>query len=113
SLPRFKPFLGDACHKTSDLTCAVLFLSTFILPAARRSVAAAARAVQDDLRDASGLLCWLGASKAPAALLAAAQFQLQTAAQSHHAALHVLVIDSTQHGQQDQKTQNTFSRDHA
>jgi len=80
SLPRFKAFLGNSCHKAGDVTCCVLFLSTFILPAGRRSVAAAARSILHDVRTASWLLCWLGSSKSPAALLAAAQFQLETAA---------------------------------
>jgi hypothetical protein len=110
SLPRFKTFLGDSCHKATDVACCVFFLCTFLLPAGRRSVAAAARPIVSDIRDASGLLVWLGASKAPAALLAAAQFQLQTAARSQPQGLHVLVIDSTQHGQQGNNTQNTFSR---
>src|SRR5436309_1261601 len=71
SLPRFKAFLGDSCHKSTDLACCLLFLVPFILPAARRSVAAASRSILDDLRDAGWLLRWLGWSSAPAALLAA------------------------------------------
>src|SRR5262245_16700435 len=110
SLPRFKAFLGNSCRQASDRTCCLLLLCSFILPTARRSVAAASRAILADCRDASWLLCWLGASKAPAALLAAAQFQLETAARRPAQGLHVLAIDSTQHGQQGQKTQNTFAR---
>jgi hypothetical protein len=109
SLPRFKAFLGHCCPKASDLTCSLLLLATFLLPAARRSVAAAARSLLDDLRHAGWLLRWLGSSTAPAALLAAAQRQL------HHARaaagrLHVLTLDSTQHGQQGRHAQNTFAR---
>jgi hypothetical protein len=110
SLPRFKAFLGDCCHKASDVACCGLFLACFILPAGRRSVAAAARSVLGDVRNAGWLLFWLGSSAAPAALLAAAQFQLQTAARPHGQGLHVLAIDSTQHGQQGQHAENTFSR---
>jgi hypothetical protein len=109
SLPGFKAFLGNTCHKSSDLTCALLFLSTFVLPAARRSVAAASRSLLADVRDASWLLVWLGSSNAPAALLAAAQQQLLDNARRHARRLHVLVIDSTQHSQQGQHTQNTYS----
>jgi hypothetical protein len=110
SLPRFKTFLGHAQLKASDWTCCLLFLSTFILPTARRSVAAAARSISSDLRDAGWLLRWLGCSSAPAALLAAAQHQLQVAARTHADRLHLLLLDSTQHGQQGQHTQNTFAR---
>jgi hypothetical protein len=111
SLPRFKTFLGDACHKSSDLACCLLILAPFVLPAARRSVAAAARSILGDVRDAGWLLRWLGSSQAPAALLAAAQFQLLTAARCRYDdRLHVLILDSTQHGQQGQHTENTFSR---
>jgi hypothetical protein len=80
------------------------------MPAARRSVAAAARSILSDIRDAGWLLRWLGSSSAPAALLAAAQYQLLVAASYCPDRLHVLAIDSTQHGQQGQHTQNTFSR---
>ena len=107
SLPRFKAFLGDFRCKSSDLACCVLFLTPFILPAARRSVAAASRSVLCDLRDAGWLLRWLGSSPAPAALLAAAQFQLRAAADEDADRLHVLILDSTMHGQQGNHTQNT------
>src|SRR5262245_59542625 len=110
SLPRFKAFLGDSCRKATDLACCLLFITPFILPAARRSVAAAARSILDDARDAGWLLRWLGWSSAPAALLAAAQHRLLTAAAATPSRLHVLVLDSTQHGQQGRRTQNTFSR---
>ncbi len=56
SLPRFKAFLGAFCCKGSDLTCCLLFLNPFILPASRRSVAAASRSVLSDLRNAGWLL---------------------------------------------------------
>jgi hypothetical protein len=110
SLPRFKAFLGNSGPKVTDLACGMLFLTSFRLPVARRSVAAAARSVLSDLRDAGWLLRWRGSSSAPAALLAAAQYQLQVAARCAPDRRHVLVIDSTQHGQQGQHTQNTFAR---
>jgi hypothetical protein len=108
SLSRFKSFLGNFSAKSSDLSNSLLFIIPFILPVCRRSVAAAARCVVDDCRDAGWLLRWLGTSRAPKALLAAAQTQLL-----HCAALGkglcILAIDSTQHGQQGQHTENTFS----
>jgi len=110
SLPRFKSFCGAFAGKATDLACCTLFLSTFLLPAGRRSAAAAARAVLGDCRDAGWLLRWLGWSIAPAALLSAAQLQLRAAAGAAPDRLHVLAIDSTQHGQQGQNTQNTFAR---
>src|SRR5262249_50081247 len=80
------------------------------LPAGRRSVAAAARSVLCDIRNAGWLLFWLGSSRAPAALRAAAQFQLETAARWPSQGLYVLVIDSTQHGQQGQNRPTPFAR---
>ena len=110
SLPRFKAFCAAFSGKATDLTCCTLLLSTFLLPASRRSVAAAARTVLDDCRDAGWLLRWLGWSSAPEALLAAAQVQLLAAARQQRSRLHVLAIDSTQHGQKGLHAQNTFSR---
>jgi hypothetical protein len=110
SLPRFKSFCAPFTGKATDLACCTLFLSTFLLPAGRRSVAAAARAVLGDCRDAGWLLRWLGWSNAPDALLAAAQFQLLACRREQSQRLHVLAIDSTQHGQQGHNTQNTFAR---
>jgi len=109
SLPRFKTFLGNLVCKSSDWSCCLLLITPFLLPVCRRSVAAAARSVLDDGRDAGWLLRWLGSSTAPAALLAAAQNQLLQAARDHADRLHVLAIDSTMHGQQGQHTQNTYS----
>jgi hypothetical protein len=109
SLPRFKAFLGDVSCKGSDWTCCLLLISSFLLPLCRRSVAAAARSLLNDVRDAGWLLRWLGSSAAPAALLAAAQVQLLHAARAQADRLHVLAIDSTMHGQQGQNTQNTYS----
>src|SRR5947209_11579347 len=109
SLPRFKTFLGNFICKSSDLSCCLLFIAPFLLPTCRRSVAAAARSLLDDVRDAGWLLRWLGGSAAPAALLAAAQKQLVHAARDQADRLHVLAIDSTMHGQQGQNTQNTYS----
>src|SRR5215211_5020486 len=109
SLPRFKAFLGQAARDCPDFSCCVLFVTCFLLPTARRSVSAAARAVRGDLRNAGYLLRFLGGSRSPACLLAAAQQRLLGDAARRSAALHVLVIDSTQHGQQGQHTENTFA----
>src|SRR5713101_2517940 len=76
SLPRFKAFLADFSGKSTDWACCLLFITPFLLPTCRRSVAAAARSILHDVRDAGWLLRWLGGSSAPAALLAAAQNQL-------------------------------------
>ncbi len=43
SLPRFKAFLADFSGKSSDWACSLLFITSFLLPTCRRSVAAAAR----------------------------------------------------------------------
>jgi hypothetical protein len=86
----------------------LLFIIPFLLPASRRSVAAAARSVLNDFRDAGWLLRWLGSSSAPQALLAAAQQQLLAAARDRADRLHVLILDSTYHGQQGKHTQNTI-----
>lgn len=109
SLPHFKAFLADFAGKPSDLSCCLLLVSSFLLPAARRSVATAAASVLSDVRDASWLLRWLGGSPAPAALRAAAQARLQALADDNARRLHVLVLDSTCHSQQGQRTANTFS----
>jgi Transposase DDE domain len=109
SLPRFKAFLGDLACKSTDWACCLLFITPFLLPVCRRSVAAAARSILNDVRDAGWLLRWLGSSTAPAALLAAAQVQLLHAARDQADRLHVVAIDSTMHGQQGQATQNTYS----
>ncbi len=109
SLPRFKAFLADFSGKSTDWACCLLFISPFLLPTCRRSVAAAARSILHDVRDAGWLLRWLGGSSAPAALLAVAQHQLLSAARDQADRLHLLVIDSTMHGQQGQNTQNTYS----
>jgi hypothetical protein len=88
----------------------LLFITPFLMPLARRSVTAAGRSALADFRDAGWLLRWLGSSAAPAALLAAAQQQLQAEARQAAAGLHLLILDSTQHGQQGQHAQNTFAR---
>src|SRR5262249_18774746 len=110
SLPRFKTFLGPCAVKRTDLTSCLLLVTPFLLPLARRSVAAAARSLLGDIRNAGWLLRWLGSSSAPAALLAAAQQQLLVAARYAPDRLHVLILDSTQHGQQGPHTENTFCR---
>jgi len=109
SLPSFKRFLANFPGKACDVSCCLLLLSSFLLPAARRSVASASRSVLTDFRHAGWLLRWLGSSTAPDALLAAAQVQLQTIAQDAAGRLHVLAIDSTCHSQQGKHTANTFS----
>jgi hypothetical protein len=109
SLPRFKAFLGEYSGKPSDLSCCLLLISSFILPCMRRSVAAASRSVLSDVREASWLLRWLGGSKAPATMLAAAHVQLETLAADQGKRLHILAIDSTCHSQQGVYTQNTYS----
>jgi hypothetical protein len=109
SLPRFKAFLGGFAGAASELRCCLLLLCSFLLPTMRRSVTSAARSVLSDIREASWLLRWLGGSKAPAALLCAAQSQLRAAADDAAGRLHVLAIDSTCHSQQGQRTCNTFS----
>lgn len=86
----------------------MLFLAPFLMPTCRRSVAAA-RAVLHDVRDAGWLLRWLGGSTAPEALLAAAQNEQLHVARDRANRLHLVVIDSTMHGQQGQNTQNTFA----
>jgi|APFre7841882724_1041349.scaffolds.fasta_scaffold54096_1 hypothetical protein len=109
SLPRFKTFLADFSGKISDWTCAVLLIAPFLMPTGRRSVAAAARGVLQDVRDAGWLLRWLGGSSAPQALLAVAQNELLRVARDRANRLHLVVIDSTMHGQQGQNTQNTYA----
>jgi hypothetical protein len=109
SLPRFKAFLGDFSCKTTDWACCVLFITPFLLPACRRSVAAAARSVLTDIRDAGWMLRWLGSSSAPEAMLAAAQVQLLNLAHDSANRLHILILDSTFHGQQGKNTQNTIA----
>jgi hypothetical protein len=51
---------------------------------------------------------WLGSSSAPEPLLAAAQQRLQAEAREACGRLHLAILDSTQHGQQGQHTENTF-----
>ena len=109
SLPRFKAFLGDHCPKPSDLQNCLSFIVPCIIPFCRRSVTAAARSILNDFRHPAWLLRWLGGSKAPEVLLAAAQHQLQAAARCTAGNLHVLVVDSTMHTQQGKLTENTYS----
>ncbi len=109
SLPQFKALLGGFVCKASDLACCLLFVTSFLLPACRRSVSAAARSVLLETRHAGWLLRWLGSSNAPAALLAAAQRRLLDCDRQASDRLHLLLLDSTQHGQQGKHTQNTYS----
>jgi Transposase DDE domain len=110
SLPGFKSFLGQSARDCADFGHVVAFVACILLPAARRSVLAASRCVRSDLRDAGNLLRFLGGSDSPGVLLAAAQQRLLNQASRQHQRLHLLVLDSTQHGQQGTLTQNTFSR---
>lgn len=109
SLPRFKAFLGDFSCKSTDMACCMLFIAPFLLPTCRRSVAAASRSVLNDIRDAGWMLRWLGSSAAPEAMLAAAQVQLLNLARDSANRLHILILDSTFHGQQGKNTQNTIA----
>lgn len=110
SLPHFKSFLGKAANDCSDFGHVVAFVCCILLPdVARRSVTAAARSVRSDLRDAGNLLRFLGGSNSPAILLAAAQQRLLEKARQQQDRLHLLLLDSTQHGQEGTLTQNTYS----
>src|SRR3954469_3015467 len=88
SLPHFKAFLVEYTAKAADLSCCLLLISSSLLPLMRRSVAAASRSVLSDIREASWLLRWLGGSKAPAALRAAAQASLEALARDGAGRLH-------------------------
>jgi hypothetical protein len=110
SLPGFKSFLGRKASSCSDFTCCVLLVTGFLLPAAKRSVKAAARSIRDDSRDPGRLLHFLLGSNSPACLLAAAQHRLSHDARERSDRLHLLLIDSTQHTQHGTGAENTFSR---
>jgi hypothetical protein len=110
SLPGFKSFLGKAAAECSGFGHVVAFVACVLMPAvARRSVKAAARCVRSDLRDAGNLLRFLGGSRSPAALLAAAQRRLLDDARTQRDRLHLLVLDSTCVGQEGRLTENTYS----
>jgi hypothetical protein len=110
SLGGFKSFLGKTACGCADFPHCVAFVACILLPAvARRSVKAASRCVRSDLRDAGNLLRFLGGSDSPAALLAAAQRRLLDDARQRSDRLHLLLIDSTQHGQEGKLTENTYS----
>jgi hypothetical protein len=108
SLPRFKAFLGVSVCKAADLASCLLIVTPLLLSSARRSVAACARSILAEGKNAAWLLRWLGSSNAPAALLAAAQQRLHDAC-ARPDGWHLLVLDSTQHSQQGYHTQNTFA----
>jgi hypothetical protein len=111
SLPGFKSFLGKALDECLDSYHVVAFVACILLPqVARRSVFAVGRAIRSELRDSANLLRFLGGSVWPAVLLAAAQQRLLDEAHCRDKRLHLLLIDSTQHGVQGQHAQNTFSR---
>ena len=110
SLPDFKAFLGRKASSCADFTCCLLLVTGFLLPAAKRSVKAAARSIRDDFRDPGRLLHFLLGSNSPAALLAAAQHRLMHDRRQRSDRLHLLLIDSTQHTQHGASAENTFSR---
>jgi len=110
SLPDFKTFLGRKASPCADFSCCVLLVTGFLLPAAKRSVKAAARSIRDDFRDPGRLLHFLMGSNSPAVLLAAAQHRLLHDARERSDRLHLLLLDSTQHTQQGAHPENTFSR---
>jgi hypothetical protein len=105
SLPRFKAFLGDR----RPSTCALLVLAAFLLQRGRLSVLTASRSIRSDVRDAGNLLRFLAGSREPALLLGLAQ-QALLAEVLGQPGRWVLAVDSTQHGQQGHKAENTFSR---
>jgi Transposase DDE domain len=110
SLPGFKTFLGRKASSCADFSCCLLLVTGFLLPAARRSVKAAARSIRDDFRHPGRLLHFLLGSNSPACLLAAAQSRLLDQARQRTDRLHLLLIDSTQHTQHGDRAENTFSR---
>jgi len=111
SLPGFKAFLGKTADGCADVGHVVAFVACFVLPAvARRSVTAASRALRCELRDAGNLLRFLGGSRSPSVLLAAAQARLLEEAHGRGRLLHLLLVDSTQHTQHGADPENTFSR---
>jgi hypothetical protein len=110
SLPGFKAFLGRKASSCADFSCCLLLVTGFLLPAAKRSVKAAARSVRDDFRDPGRLLHFLLGSNSPAALLAAAQHRLLHDCRERSQRLHLLVLDSTQHTQHGANAENSFSR---
>jgi hypothetical protein len=110
SLPDFKSLLGRKASACADFTCCLLLVVGFLLPAAKRSVKAAARAIRDDCRDGGHLLHFLLGSNSPACLLAAAQHRLLADARERSDRLHLLLLDSTQHTQHGANAENAFSR---
>lgn len=110
SLPGFKTFLGALAEKCADFGHVVAFVGCILLPTvARRSVRAAGRAVRSELRDAGNLLRFLGGSRSPAVLLAAAQQRLLDEAAARDRRLHLLLLDSTQHAHQSPHSENSYS----
>jgi Transposase DDE domain len=110
SLPGFKAFLGEAADGCADVGHVVAFVACVLLPAvARRSVHAAGRAIRSELRDAGNLLRFLGGSNSPSVLLRAAQQRLLDDAFQRDKRLHLLLVDSTQHGHQGQHCENSYS----
>jgi hypothetical protein len=105
SLPRFKAFLPDL----TPCTGALLFVTAFLMQRGRLRVTAAARSIRWDVRDAGNLLRFRAGSRQPALLLATAQQVLLAQAASQRGTWGV-AVDSTQHGQQGQKTENAFQR---
>ena len=110
SLPGFKTFLGKTASACADFSHVVASVACVLLPTVvRRSVQAASRSVCADLRDAGNLLRFLGGSRSPATLLAAAQQRLLHEARRQRDRLHIVVLDSTQIGQEGVHAENTYS----
>src|SRR5262245_3918339 len=110
SLPGFKSFLGKAASDCADFSHVIAFVACILLPSvARRSVKAASRSIRSDLRDGGNLLRFLTGSRSPSALLACAQQRLLDDTRRRRDRLHLLVLDSTQHGQEGLLTENTSS----
>lgn len=110
SLPGFKSFLGRKASACADFACCLLLVVGFLLPAAKRSVKAAASSIRDDIRDPGRLLHFLLGSNSPAQLLAAAQHRLLEQARQRSDRLHLLLLDATQHTQHGSAPENTFAR---
>src|SRR5436190_23443780 len=110
SLPDFKALPGRKASSCADFTCCLLLVTGFLLPAAKRSVKAAARCIRDDCRDPGRLLHFLMGSNSPACLLAAAQRRLLFDVRQRTDRLHLLLLDSTQHTRHGANAENTFAR---
>lgn len=102
--------MGRKASACSDFSCCLLLVVGFLLPAAKRSVKAAASSLRDDVRDPGRLLHFLLGSNSPAHLLAAAQHRLMDQARERSDRLHLVLLDSTQHTRHGSNAENTFAR---